>query len=754
MRIRLLSRLTIAVILIVTLGSLFFTSGLRFDYDFEKFFPQGDTESKFFFEFREAFRSDNDFVIIGARREAGIFDADFLVKVDSLTNALKELNYVESVYSLTNFKEPIISGGVPFQRPIIEYDTPEKLARDSARLVTRSEYIGTFISEDFKSVGIQVLHDEYLAKLPCDTLGFEIQDLIRSYDFEECHAIGRCIGQDIYIDMMQREMLLFMSISALLISIFLVVAFRSWWGVWVPIITVILAIIWTLGVMYLLGQKIDVMLTVLPTIIFVVGMSDVVHIVSKYFEELRSGLPKMRALKIAFKEIGIATFLTSLTTAIGFLTLMTSSIEPIQNFGLYTAIGVFLAYVLAFSLLPAILALRKAPAIRTTNPREVFWTRWMHTSFHWLIRKYKLVLVGFIGLISLGIWGATEVEVNNFILEDLRDGHFLKQEFDYFGRNFAGARGVEVAVLFDDSTSFYQLSTLEEMEEIQTYLVEEYGVGSFFTPITAISGINRSLGGGSDSLFCLPSTQAELDNLIKRASRNKSRNPLAFIYSPENQWARMTGKMPDLGKQVYDAKSEAFYKYMEEEHADAPFTIKLTGTGHLIDLNNEQLSSTMLKGLAIAFVIIALIAMMMFKSWKMVLISLIPNVLPLLLIGAFMGACGIYLKASTAIIFTIAFGIAVDDTIHFLSKFRLELAKEKHWLYALKRTYISTGKAIVVTTIILCAGFLSLVFSEFLGTFYIGLLISLTLLCAVLSDLLLLPVLIIMFFRKKGRLGD
>ncbi len=154
-------------------------------------------------------------------------------------------------------------------------------------------------------------------------------------------------------------------------------------------------------------------------------------------------------------------------------------------------------------------------------------------------------------------------------------------------------------------------------------------------------------------------------------------------------------------------------------------------------------------GLFFAFLVVACVVGIMFKSWKMTIVCLIPNFFPLLLILGIMGFAGIDLKVSTSIIFTIAFGIAVDDTIHFMSKLRLQLAKGRSMLYAVKRTFISTGKAIVVTSIILCGGFLTLVLSNFLGTFYIGLLISLTLLFAVLADLLLLPVLIIYLFPKE-----
>ena len=190
--------------------------------------------------------------------------------------------------------------------------------------------------------------------------------------------------------------------------------------------------------------------------------------------------------------------------------------------------------------------------------------------------------------------------------------------------------------------------------------------------------------------------------------------------------------------------------FIEKELNNQYFSLRQTGTARLIDLNNAYLAKDMTVGLLIAFLLIALIVGIMFKDLKMVLICLIPNFFPLILIAGIMGFAGIYLKVSTSIIFTIAFGIAVDDTIHFMSKLRLQLAKGSSIIYAVKRTYITTGKAIVVTSIILCGGFLTLIWSDFLGTFYIGLLISLTLLFAVIADLFLLPVLLMIFYKNSS----
>jgi hypothetical protein len=178
---------------------------------------------------------------------------------------------------------------------------------------------------------------------------------------------------------------------------------------------------------------------------------------------------------------------------------------------------------------------------------------------------------------------------------------------------------------------------------------------------------------------------------------------------------------------------------------------KLTGTSHLLDKNMNYLATSLIKGLLFSVLIVALIMGLVYRSWNIIIISIIPNILPLILVAGIMGYFGIALKTSTAIIFTIAFGIAVDDTIHFLGKFKTELSKGRSKIYALKRSYITTGKAMILTTLILCSGFLLLLMSSFLGTFYMGLLLSLTLFFALILDLTLLPVLLMLFYKPKNK---
>jgi len=745
--------------------SIFF---IQFSYDFEAFFPEGDPETKFYQDFRDKFETDNDFIIIGLENEKGVFQSDFLLKVDSLTTVLSELPNVTNVISPTKIKEPIKTSLGFMQAPLLRINNPEAYPFDSAKVYARPELVGTLFSEDRKALMIQVEHTKFLEKHLCDSLSYDVSDALAEFDFDKEHAVGRAIGQVYYINLMQTETIVFVTLSIILIILFLFIAFRSWWGIWVPITVVLLAIIWVLGLMQVTGKEIDLMVMILPTILFVVGMSDVVHILSKYFDELRNGSEKIHALKVSFKEIGLATLLTSITTAIGFLTLLTSSIQPINDFGLYSAAGVLLAFILAYTLLPAVLVLTPAPKVQSNELTNTFWTKNLHTAFGFLLRNKTLVVILSIVVGTVAIYGASKISVNNFLLEDLSEEDPFKQEFDYFEKTFAGARPFEMALLFKENVSPWDYEVLKKQEELDAYLTDVYGVGNLVSPVSIIKGAHRALKGGKDKYYSIPDDAKTLAKITKNFGKFGTDKFIDLFYYNEldelksegkkgkeltgekKNWGRINGKVPDLGSTIFFQKEDSLNNFIQNELNSPFFEAKITGTARLIDLNNRTLAVNMVGGLAIAFGVIALIVGFMFKSLKMVLISLIPNVFPLVVIAGVMGLSGIGLKVSTSIVFTIAFGIAVDDTIHFLTKLRLELAKGKSLPYAIKRTFIGTGKAIIVTSLILCGGFLTLIGSDFLSVFYIGLLISTTLLMAVLADLFLLPLLIFWFYGKDS----
>ena len=285
------------------------------------------------------------------------------------------------------------------------------------------------------------------------------------------------------------------------------------------------------------------------------------------------------------------------------------------------------------------------------------------------------------------------------------------------------------------------------LADITSYLESTYGVGSIVSSDRLLAYANRLNNGDQARFQSVPQSQREIDRMVRAMSRADGNNPLHLVANEEARSLRVFGKLPDLGAQHYRAQDEAFLAWFERTHPDSPLKLHTTGTARLIDLNVGSLASDMVIGLTIAFLIVALIAGLMFRNVSMVVISLVPNMLPLLMIAGIMGWSGIDLKLSTSIIFTIAFGIAVDDTIHFISKLRIELAKGRNLKDAVQSSFLNAGKAIIITSIILCGGFMTLSLSSFLGTFYIGVLISTTLLLAVVSDLFVLPWLVLKLLR-------
>ena len=757
--------------ILVAIGILTALAGWRasqigFNYDFEAFFPEGQPETAFYLQFREAFSTDNDFILVGLKAENGVFDADFLRATRQLSAALDSVDGVTGVLDPTDLSLPVRDPvlGMVFERPLLRWDQPEHYATDSAYIWRDPQWVGTVFSEDGRSLALTLLQTPMLSKEGCDRIAADTDAVLaewkaaqRARGLEvECHRAGRAHAQVHYVSVMEREVALFVGLGLLLLITFLFVAFRTWWGIVIPLTVILLSGLGTLAFMEVTGKGIDIMTVVLPTIIFVVGMSDVVHIITRYLDELRAGLPPFPALRKAFREVGLATFLTSLTTAIGFLTLLSSAIGPIREFGLYTAAGVFIAFGLAFSLLPAVLMRTKAPIRHATRPNDHGaspWTPWLSRWFIRIVRHRRVILGTAVVLTGVSVVLLSGIVVNNYLLEDLREDDPLRQEFNFFERDFSGVRPYELALRFaPGQNTLGQPGVLAAVDSVETWLAHDVGAGSVLGPASVARMAHRLLNGDRPSANRIPEGAALsrlLDRLEKldRGGADNAGAGWSAAVRDDLGLARITAKTADLGAIVLAERNAQFLErvnaHLSREFDTPPFSVEVTGTANLIDLNNRFLASDMVLGLLIAFGMVALIVGLLFRSLRMTLISLVPNVLPLLFIAGFMGALNIDLKVSTSIIFTIAFGIAVDDTLHFLAKYRLLLRQGRQPIWALRRTFLATGKAIIITSIILCGGFATLMLSSFEGTFHIGLLVSLTLCFAVVVDLAVLPLLLL-----------
>lgn len=743
----------------ILIGFVVFTSifGIQlwqtqFDYDFEKFFPIEDEETAFFYDHRAKFESDNDFLLIAIENESGIFNLPFLKKVNRYANELKKNDLIESITVITDQKQFfLLPTGLTAEKPYISFQEQE-LKKDSISIYNSKELINTLVAKNGKSLCLFIKHKEYISKKKCDLLIDSVNVTTKKFNFEKIHIAGRTIGQAYYIEKMNHELLFYVALSAILIVLFLYIAFRSLWGILIPQVILLGSVVWIVGAMGLFNQPINIILTTLPTVMFVVAMSDVIHLVARYLDALRVTNNTVESIQIALREVGFSMFLTSITTAIGFFSLYFVNVEPIRIYGIVLGFGVLIAFFLTIVTLPALFYIFPNPNYILDKKESQFWIKQLKKWFVFVLRKRrKVILISILALI-IGIVGLLQITADNYLMDDMRASEPIKQDFNFLDDNYGGIRPFEMAIIIKDSTkSFWDEEVLLEIEKVEDYIENNYGAEIKQSLLQTIKIMNRSSHAGIGSYYKLPTSKRTLRSFkqkLKMAGRGKLYD---LLIDSTGTISRINGGIGDLGGTIIRSKNKELNAFLNKLTSKEWLEFKVTGTSHLLDKNMNYLSTSLVKGLLFSVLVVALIMGLVYRSWQILIISILPNLIPLVLVAGIMGYFGIALKTSTAIIFTIAFGIAVDDTIHFLGKFKTELNKGRSKIYALKRSYITTGKAMILTTLILCAGFLLLLLSSFLGTFYMGLLLCLTLFFALILDLTLLPVLLLLFYHPKKR---
>ncbi len=748
---KILNSFVIVFVIAFSVLCAFKIKDLKFNYDFEAFFPNEDNELEIYETHRNRFEWDNEFVLLGLENKKGIFQKDFLEKVNSLSKELKDIPHTDRVISPTTIKNISLSGVAPIQKRLMHIDDESLYKEDSINIYNTPELIGSFFPKDAKSISIFIKTEEGLSKVKSDSLARNIEKAFEKYHFDDVHFVGRIVAQDVYLKNLENEFVYFLAISFVLVILFLWLSFRSLYGIIVPMTIVIVSIFWTLGIMAMMHQSLDIMTCMLPTMIFIAGMSDVVHFFSKYFEEIAKGTEKQKIYPLILKEVGFPTFLTLITTVVGFLSLLFSSIKPIKDFGLYTSVGIIIAFCLSYTLLPALLYFFTPKKLVDVHDHNNNTYSAMRKILFWIFRNQKTIIITTSLLIIISIVGVYKIKVNNVLLEDLSDGVKIKQDFMFFDKHYSGVRPLELAIeIKNKNKTVWDYDVIKQLNEVDNFLKKEYHAGFMYSPAMLAKNINKSLNDEVSGEGKFP-TEEEYEEVKKQLINNKKNKDIKRIITTNGKFARISGKMSDVGSLVVNDQNKRFKEFIETHINSNDIEVKITGAAHLMDRNNEYMVSNMAQGFVFSIIVIAILTYFLHKSWRMVIVFILPNLIPLLIIAGIMGFANIELKAATSLVFSIAFGVATDDTIHFISRLKIELAYGKSLIYAFKRTYFETGKPILLTTFILMGGFVSLMVSDFQSTFYFGFLICITIIIAVIADIFLLPVLLFWILGKKKK---
>lgn len=727
--------------IVLAIVSGYFVTQLKFSFEFEQFFPQGDEDLAFFQDFIENFESDDNFLLVALVREEGVFDSTFLAKVHRFTLDSRSVPFVQESQSLTKFSYPLKTPFAITSIPVIHLNEPARYAADRERVLADERFVHNFINESGTALMVYLKTESGMSLADSEEHMDAIDTLVNRAGFSEVHYMGRPYFQKELVAMQKREISFSAVVSGLLVGFVMFLLFRRPWGIIVSLTSIGLGLLLFLGFLGATGRELNAISALYPVLMIIVGTSDVIHIMSKYIDELKAGASRQEAIRTSMREIGMATLLTSVTTAIGFATLLTSKVIPIRDFGINAAIGVMIAYLTVLFFTTAALSFFRTDQIIKLGKGQAIWDTLLEKTYRFTLDHSRAIVWGSAIVVVLCAIGISQITTNYNLMNNMPRGERITADFKFFEKELSGFRPMEFAIFTQGDYKVTDYVVLQEIAKIEDYL-HQYPYIHAIGSVTAIyKSLNQMHANNRVDAYRLPETEAEYTR-YRRLADQVPKLQLSLLMSEDREKARITSRILDIGADTIKNFGLRTDQWILNNVDQDIIQVKRTGTGLIIDKNAAYIRQSLLLGLAAAVVIVSLLMALLFRNVRMLFISVVPNLLPLLLAGALLGYLGIELEAGVSIVFAVIFGIAVDDSIHFLSKFKLARIKGLGVEEAIHLTFRETGKAIVLTSILLFFGFLVMLFSIHPPSVTIGLLISLTLLSAVVADLLLLPLLI------------
>jgi predicted RND superfamily exporter protein len=557
------------------------------------------------------------------------------------------------------------------------------------------------------------------------------------------------------------EMRWFLLGSLIISAIILLLFFRSFSAMLLSLSVVLIGVVWSFGIMHLLGYKITLLNALIPPLVVVIGIPNCIYFLNKYHTSFTDTNNKQEALITMISRMGVVTLFCNITAAIGFAVFALTKSAILKEFGVVAGINIFLLFLISLIVIPSILSLLPAPSARQTHYLE---NRWLLAVLDrielWSLEHQKQIYGITIIVVAMAVAGIFRLRSEGFIVDDLPKSDVLYKDLKFFEDHFRGVMPLEVIVDTKRKNGLRNnpLQTFEKIDSFSSYLASRSEMGK---PLSVVEGLkfarqayydgdsaNYGLPNAFDISFLLPYLSSR-DNDSSQRRTNFSRLLASFMDSNRQQ-ARISVSMADVGsKRLPEILQEADIK-SKEIFDTARYNVQFTGTSITFLEGTSFIIHGLMESILWAFLFITLCMLYLFRSIKILIASLIPNVIPLIITAGVMGWAGVPLKPSTVLIFSIALGIAIDITIRFLVNYKQELNQKNNTPQAVViATIHKTGISILYTSMVLIAGFVIFCFSGFGGTRALGWLTSLTLILATVTNLVFLPALLLSLVKKK-----
>ena len=759
---RLILRNRIVILIMIGLGTALMVSQwnkMRFSYTEANLLPDQHHVNLDYNTFLDIFGEEGNIIVLGVK-DSTLLTAQNFNAWNSFSKSIEKNENIEAIITLQDLKKLIKDQ----KKQQFNF---EPIVNDSIRSNDELEQLQSSLFADFPFYD-EVLYNKdskairtiiYLKKSIVNTSArkeFIMGVLIPKIKAFEAatnmnvRASGmpyvRTLNSQNIID----EIEIFILAAILITSLIFYLFFRSYRATFISMFVVVIGVMWTFGILGLLEYEITVLTALIPPLIIVIGIPNCIFLINKYQHEVNKHGNKAKSLQRVITKVGNATLMTNTTTASGFATFVITQSKLLTEFGTVASLSIMTIFVLCLLIIPIIYSFMPMPKEKHLEHLN---RQWINRLGDWIEKtvKHKSITIYSFSLILLitSIIGIYQIETTGSLLEDMPKSAEFFKDIEFYEKEFNGVMPLEILVNTKRKKGVLKRSTLKRMNELELLIEDIPELSKPISIVGLVKYAKQAYYNGNPKYYQLPTAQENTFILSYAKNTTNDVSLLKNYVDSTGQYARITTFMKNAEIEKMERIEEQLKENIAKIFPEDKYEVTLTGKAYLFQKGTRFLIRNLILSLALAIVLISLFMAYMFRSFRMIIISLIPNLLPLLITAGMMGYLGVPIKPSTILVFSIAFGISVDDTIHFLAKYRQELIAN-HW--RIKKSIFAalreTGISMFYTSIVLFFGFSVFITSNFGGTVALGALISGTLLLAMMANLLLLPVLLLSLERS------
>lgn len=748
--------MVITIVMTVVMG--YFATKIQLTYDLPKIVPPSDPEYKAYVEFKSTFGDDGNVILLGLKSDK-IYQKDFFNAYYLLSKELEKTDGVQNVISFPTLQILTRVDSIREMRllPLTTDTATTQQEVDSLWDVIRSQlfYRDLAVKTDgsFVITGVTLKKDRLNDKGRIEVIN-AIDNLAQK--FEKKHGVEFQISglpyiRTVFSAKINKELKLFTLLSLVVCAAIMLLFFRSFSSLLYSLIIVAITLLWSLGYIGILQYKITAVIGVIPPLIVIIGITNCIYLLNKYHAEYRSHSNKTKALVRVVSRIGKAAFLTNFTTAVGFGVFYFSGSPIMKEFGLVAFLSIMSVFVISMVTVPIMFSFLPSPTYRQTRHLENKYLGSFIDGIYWQVQNRRKVIYGItIVIMVASVWGMFKLDALGHVIDDIPAKDKISTDLKFFEKEIKGVMPLEIVIDTKKPNGVKDTRTMQKMERLTRQLAK---MPEFSRPVSIaelMKYANQAYNGGDSLYYRIPSA-LDLGSITSYIPNRKgSQNLLKGFVDSTYQKARISIQMADVGSDSLPGVRARVQAEIDSIFPKEEYTVNLTGTSMLFMKNNQFLVDSLFQSVTMALVVITLLLVSLFGTWRMIIISLIPNIIPLVVTSGVMGFFDIYLKPSTVIVFSIAFGISVDFTIHFVAKYRIELKKHHFRIReSVKATLHETGTSMIYTAIILFCGFSIFDFSTFGGTMWLGILTTLALVVSLLTNIFILPSMLLSIEKRR-----